>query len=101
MTGGGTRVHTERIMRHRVLIASTITFDVRRWLQRTGGVVYLAALILGGCATPPAAIDPRAVILERTDFHVVHITAQNYETLAYGVAYAHAEDNVCTTPTAW
>jgi acyl-homoserine-lactone acylase len=66
-------------------------------LLASRGVAVLGALILVGCATPPASVDPRAVILERTQFHVAHITAQNYEALAFGIAYAHAEDRVCTT----
>ncbi len=74
-----------------------MTFDARGRLRCAAGAVLLAALVLGGCAIPPTAVDPRAVTLERTDFHVVHVTAQNYESLAYGVAYAHAEDYVCTT----
>src|SRR6185437_7501639 len=76
---------------------SIMTVDARGRLTHAAGAVLLAALILAGCATPPAAGDPRTVTLERTDFHVVHVTAQNYESLAYGVAYAHAEDYVCTT----
>lgn len=57
----------------------------------------LAALLVGACATPRAGVDPDAVTIERTEFHVAHVTAQSYEALAYGVAYAHAEDRVCTT----
>ncbi len=84
-------------MRHRLLIAFTMTLDACCRLKRAASVAFLAALILAGCATPPVAGDPRAVTLERTDFHVVHVTARNYESLAYGVAYAHADDYVCTT----
>jgi acyl-homoserine-lactone acylase len=84
-------------MRRRLLIAFTMTLDACWRLKRAAGVVFLAALMLAACATPPVAVDPRTVTLERTDFHVVHVTAQNYESLAYGIAYAHAEDYVCTT----
>ena len=84
-------------MPHRMLTASPTTSDAGCRLQRARGAVVLAALILAGCATAPITVDPRAVIVERTEFHVAHITAQNYEMLAYGTAYAHAEDHVCTT----
>ncbi len=55
-----------------------------------------AALWLAGCATPtdPAA---RTATIVRTAHGVPHISAPDIETLAYGVAYAHAQDNVCQT----
>jgi acyl-homoserine-lactone acylase len=84
-------------MPHRAPAASILASDARCRLQRGRGVVVLAALILAGCATAPITVDSRAVIVERTRFRVAHITAQNYEMLAYGTAYAHAEDHVCTT----
>jgi len=57
--------------------------------------VALAAL-LGACATAPAA-GSRSVTIERTTYGIAHITAPDYEGIAYGVAYAHAQDNICQT----
>ena len=55
-------------------------------------------VVLIGCATPPPPLpDADTVRIERTEFHVAHITAANYESLAYGTAYAHAQDNACST----
>jgi acyl-homoserine-lactone acylase len=55
-----------------------------------------AAALLAACASapPPGA---RTVTIERTTFGIAHITAPDYEGLAYGSAYAHAQDNVCQT----
>ena len=55
-----------------------------------------AALLLAGCATPGGTAGRSATIV-RTAHGVPHITAPDMETLAYGVAYAHAQDNVCQT----
>ncbi|MEY2687955.1 MAG: hypothetical protein RL375_2153 [Pseudomonadota bacterium] len=51
-------------------------------------------IMLGACASRP---PPRAVSIQRTAFGVAHIQAQDVEMLAHGVAYAHAQDNVCQT----
>lgn len=60
-----------------------------------------AALFLAGCTstpgTPQATGSSRSVTIERTTYGIPHITAQDPETLAYGVAYAYAQDNVCMT----
>ena len=56
-----------------------------------------AAVCLSGCATPQPPLDPHSVRIERTEFHVAHITAADDESLAYGTAYAHAQDSACTT----
>ena len=56
------------------------------------------AALCAGCATPtPEGLDPRlpAVTIQRTAHGVPHISAPGLETLAYGVAYAYAQDNVC------
>jgi acyl-homoserine-lactone acylase len=42
-------------------------------------------------------LAPQTAQLTRTTHGVAHITAPDFETLAYGVAYAHAQDNVCQT----
>ena len=60
-----------------------------------------AAAVLTACALPPASNDTgapaRTATLQRTTHGVAHISAPDLETLAYGVAYAHAQDNVCQT----
>jgi acyl-homoserine-lactone acylase len=48
------------------------------------------------CASAPPS-GGRSVTIERTTFGIAHITAPDYEGLAYGSAYAHAQDNVCQT----
>ncbi len=56
-----------------------------------------AALMLAACATPPGSPEARTATIQRTAYGVPHISAPDFETLAYGVAYAHAQDNVCQT----
>ena len=59
---------------------------------------WALAALCAGCATPtPETIDARrpAVTIQRTAHGVPHISAPDLETLAYGVAYAYAQDNVC------
>ncbi|WP_462386829.1 penicillin acylase family protein [Acidovorax sp. Q11] len=63
-------------------------------------VTASAALFIAGCANTPHGADTRSsrsVTIERTTYGIPHITAQDPETLAYGVAYAYAQDNVCMT----
>src|SRR4051812_35895209 len=52
--------------------------------------------LLAACASAPPP-DARTVTIERTTFGIPHITAADDEGLAYGTAYAHAQDNVCQT----
>lgn len=53
------------------------------------------AAMVTGCSTLP---DPgESVTIQRTAHGIAHIEATDYEHLAYGIAYAHAEDNVCQT----
>jgi len=54
-----------------------------------------ATILLAGCATPGGG--DRTATIQRTTNGVPHISAPDMETLAYGVAYAHAQDNVCQT----
>lgn len=55
-----------------------------------------ATLLLAGCAsTTPTA--QRTATIQRTANGVPHISAPDYETLGYAVAYAYAQDNVCMT----
>lgn len=56
-----------------------------------------AAALLAGCASGPNAPGDRSVSITRTTFGIPHITANDPESLAYGVAYAYAQDNVCMT----
>jgi acyl-homoserine-lactone acylase len=55
-----------------------------------------AAPEAAGAARASAAAGP-AVEIRRTAHGVAHIQAPDYEALAFGVAWAHAEDNVCQT----
>jgi acyl-homoserine-lactone acylase len=55
-----------------------------------------AALLAAGCAST-GTLEPRTATIQRTTHGVPHISAPDMETLAYGVAYAHAQDNVCQT----
>jgi acyl-homoserine-lactone acylase len=57
--------------------------------------VAAMAGLLAACATAPSG--DRTATIERTTHGVAHITAPDLETAAYGVAYAHAQDNVCQT----
>ena len=64
-----------------------------------------------GCGFAPTQLTPltqnaplntladtkRSTNIERTSFGIAHISAGNLESLAYGIAYAQAEDNVCQT----
>ena len=54
----------------------------------------LAAASLTACSLFPAA-PAHQVQIERTAWGIAHITAPTYESLAYGTAYAYAQDNVC------
>ena len=56
----------------------------------------LAASLLAACTSAPAP-GGRSVTIERTTFGIPHITAPDWEGIAYGTAYAHAQDNVCQT----
>ena len=56
-----------------------------------------AAALLTACASPPGAPDARTATIQRTANGVPHISASDPETLAYAMAYAYAQDNVCLT----
>ena len=55
-----------------------------------------AAALLSACATIGGP-DARTASIQRTANGVAHITAPDPETLAFGMAYAYAQDNVCMT----
>ena len=65
---------------------------------RLAGTLIAVALgaLVTACATSPP-VGSRAVTIERTTFGIAHITAPDWEGIAYGAAYAHAQDNVCQT----
>lgn len=72
-------------------------------LLAVGGLI--GALSLAGCgfglgggkAVGPAAAPPRTVQIQRDEFGVPQITAGDMEALAYGAAYAQAQESVCDT----
>jgi acyl-homoserine-lactone acylase len=52
-------------------------------------------VLLAGCG---AGTEPAPeVTIQRTTHGIAHIEAPDYESLAFGVAYAHAADNLCQT----
>lgn len=57
----------------------------------------LATSLLAGCATTAPGLAERTALIQRSAHGVAHISAPDLETAAYGVAYAHAQDNVCQT----
>ncbi len=54
----------------------------------------VAILVAAACATQAGAAGIQAEVA-RTTHGVVHVKANDYRSLGYGVAYAYAEDNVC------
>ncbi len=58
-------------------------------------LLITTALALAGCAG--LNTGGRTATIQRTTHGVAHISAPDMHTLAYGVAYAHAQDNVCQT----
>ncbi|RZI89990.1 MAG: acylase, partial [Variovorax sp.] len=57
---------------------------------------FAACAFLAACGSAPPP-GGRNVTIERTTFGIPHITAPDWEGIAYGTAYAHAQDNVCQT----
>ena len=60
----------------------------------------LASALLLGCATVAdgtagGELAQSQVQITRTTHGIPHVKAVNPEMLAYGIAYAHAQDNVC------
>ena len=88
-------------------------------IPRTAGilvlpVLMLAVLSLNGCpsskssnsdATAPSRVEKGLVAMDedgvlnanirRTDYGIPHITADNLESMAFGVGYAFSQDNAC------
>jgi acyl-homoserine-lactone acylase len=65
-------------------------------MHPTRALAFATAALLAACASTPGG-GGRTATIQRTTFGVAHIAAPDVETLAYGVAYAHAEDNACQT----
>jgi acyl-homoserine-lactone acylase len=64
----------------------------------TGARRATAVLLIGtlaACAAPPTARP--TVTIQRTANGVAHVHANDIESAAFGIAYAHAQDNVCQT----
>lgn len=53
--------------------------------------------LLAACSTVPDNPVGRTASIVRTAHGLPHISAPDPQTLAYGIAYAHAQDNVCMT----
>src|SRR5258707_27746 len=58
---------------------------------------FLILIALALVSASSLGQSARTVQIQRTAFGVAHIEAADFEALAYGVAYAHAQDNVCHT----
>lgn len=69
-----------------------------RWAA-SGPLAALCALsaLVAGCASPSSPPPAPVAQISRTAQGVAHVVAPDAETLAYGLAYAHAQDNVCQT----
>ena len=65
------------------------------WSTLAGVAIAVAGCANNGQARPEGAA--RSATIQRTEHGVPHITAPDLETLAYAVAYAQAQDNVCQT----
>lgn len=61
------------------------------------GTATLAAAALSGCATGNGNWSESGLSAEirRTSYGIPHIRANDYASVAYGMAYAYAQDNVC------
>ena len=62
-------------------------------------VLLSASLATYAGSSVASVMDPPVgtAVIQRTANGVAHITAADFESLAYGVAYAHAQDNICQT----
>jgi acyl-homoserine-lactone acylase len=90
-------------------------FAVRRPALGCGAAALALVVALAGCAgaperqgrgaglrerreaPPPEPPNARAATVTRTANGVAHVHAPDLEALAYGMAYAYAQDNVCLT----
>jgi acyl-homoserine-lactone acylase len=75
------------------------------WSQRKSWIVLLVvanSLLLAACQRSSAAAAPAGTHVERfkaelarTSHGVVHVRADDFRGLGYGLAYAYAQDNLC------
>ena len=70
---------------------------------RVAAVAIVAAALLGGLIPfAPAGAQPAGeppgldATIRRDGFGVPHVVAEDFPSLAYGIGYAFAEDNLCT-----
>ena len=68
--------------------------------RRIGSAITLvAACAIASCGTggsaPPESATTYSVEIERTSYGIPHVKASDLKSLAYGAAYAYAQDNVC------
>ncbi len=81
---------------------------LRRPLTARGLAAAVAALVLGAFPAPGGTVPLDVVLglltgtghsvrITRTEHGVAHIEAADEEALAYGIGYAHAQDNACAT----
>ncbi|MBT1449445.1 penicillin acylase family protein [Glaciecola sp. XM2] len=85
----------------------------KRKLPLLIGALLATSMILGGCLgddkprpiPPPAAPAPTpppppppefSAEIQRTEFGIPHIMAEDYKGLGYGLGYAFASDNICS-----
>lgn len=70
-------------------------------MHRLSVVAFVALLTACGSSSPVGSANggdngTLRAELRRTDFGVVHVKADSYQSLGYGYAYAFAQDNLCT-----
>jgi acyl-homoserine-lactone acylase len=84
----------------------------KRQLAVVIGLVLATTLGISGCSSddaesnfetvlpppppPPPPAPTFAAEIQRTEFGIPHITAQDYKGLGYGLGYAFASDNICS-----
>ncbi|WP_374586392.1 penicillin acylase family protein [Pseudoduganella sp.] len=70
---------------------------MRARLLAAGAAFFLAACSDGGSngGTPPPPTPQFAAEVTRTSYGVVHVKADDFSGLGYGLAYSYAEDNIC------
>ena len=61
-------------------------------MKMIGWAALAAAAFTGGAAQAQDDFDATIV---RTTYGIPHVTADSYEGIGYGVAYAYAQDNLC------
>lgn len=71
--------------------------------RQAPALLVITALGLSGClsgggggSSTPAPPGTYSADIQRTQFGIPHITAQDYKGLGYGLGYAFAEDNICS-----